>query len=65
MKAMVAGGMHDIRSGDGTEALYALKVDPEERMNLAGFPDARESLQGFRGALRSMLRRRPTVIGNR
>ena len=59
MKAMVAGGMHYIRSGDGTEELYALKADPEERMNLAGFPDARESLQGFRDALRSMLRRRP------
>ena len=62
MKALVAGGMHYIRSGDGSEELYALEVDPEERTNLAGFPDARESLEGFRGALRSMLRRRPTGL---
>jgi putative intracellular protease/amidase len=60
MKALVAGGMHYIRSGDGREELYALGPDPEERMNVAGFPDAQEALQGFRGALRSMIRmRRP------
>ena len=57
MKAMVAGGMHYIRSGDGSEELYSLEADPEERMNVAGFPDAQEALQGFRDALRSMLRR--------
>jgi len=59
MKAMVAGGMHYIRSGDGGEELYALELDPEQETNLAGFADAQETLQGFRGALRSMLRRRP------
>jgi arylsulfatase A-like enzyme len=59
MKALVAGGMHYIRSGDGREELYALGPDPEERINVAGFPDAEEVLQGFRGALRSMLRTHP------
>ena len=43
----------------------ALKVDPKERMNLAGFPDARESVQGFRDALRSMLRKRRPAIRTR
>ena len=56
MKSLVAGGMHYIRSGDGAEELYALEVDPEEQTNLAGFPDAQLSLEGFRGALRSILR---------
>jgi arylsulfatase A-like enzyme len=60
MKAMVAGGMHYIRSGDGREELYALDSDPEELMNAAGYPDAQEVLQGFRDALRSMLRSRPS-----
>src|SRR5262249_36587999 len=59
MKAMVAGGMHYIRSGDGREELYALNADPEERMNVAGLPEAQQTLEGFRGALRSMFRRRP------
>jgi arylsulfatase A-like enzyme len=58
MKAMIAGGMHYIRLGDGTEELYALNPDPEELMNVAGVKDADEVLQGFRGALRSMLRQR-------
>jgi len=65
MKAMVAGGMHYIRSGDGYEELYALDADPEEQMNLAGFPDAQESLQGFRDALRSTLRSRPRRSASR
>jgi arylsulfatase A-like enzyme len=58
MKAMIAGGMHYIRSGDGSEELYALNPDPEERINVAGFKDAQEVLQGFRGALQSMFRTR-------
>ena len=48
MKAMVAGGMHYIRSGDGSEELYALDADPEERTNLAGLPEAQRGLsRGF------------------
>src|SRR5262249_10664944 len=63
MKSLVAGGMHYIRAGDGSEELYSLDADPEERTNLAGLPDAREPLAGFRGGLRSMLRpHRPTTV---
>ncbi|MFI5459922.1 MAG: sulfatase [Isosphaerales bacterium] len=64
MKAMVAGGMHYIRSGDGREELYALGADPEERTNAAGFPEAEKALQGFRGALRSMLGTHPPAEGD-
>ncbi len=61
MKSLVAGGMHYIRSGDGAEELYALQADPQEQTNLAGLPSAQPSLEGFRGALRSILRpNRPT-----
>ncbi len=61
MKSLVAGGMHYIRSGDGAEELYALQADPQEQTNLAGLPTAQPSLEGFRGALRSILRpNRPT-----
>ncbi len=59
MKGMVLGRMHYIRSGDGSEELYALELDPEQETNLAGYAEAQEALQEFRGALRSMLRRRP------
>jgi arylsulfatase A-like enzyme len=61
MKAMVAGGMHYIRSGDGGEELYALGPDRGEQFNMATEPNAEESLQGFRGALRSLFRKRPTA----
>ncbi len=62
MKGLILAGMHYIRSGDGSEELYALEHDPEQETNLAGYADAQEALQGFRGALRSMLRRRPPAI---
>jgi arylsulfatase A-like enzyme len=63
MKSLVAGGMHYIRSADGSEELYNLKYDPEERLNLADSPKARESVQGFRDLLASMLRRRSRQEG--
>jgi arylsulfatase A-like enzyme len=59
MQAVVAGGMHYIHSGDGLEELFSLKSDPDERMNLAGLPEARGALQGFRRTLGSMLRAAP------
>jgi hypothetical protein len=61
MKAMVAGGMHYIRSGNGREELYALDSDPQEQTDAAGFPEAQEVLEGFRRGLRSMLQREPNV----
>lgn len=63
MKSLVAGGMHYIRSGDGREELYALKLDPAEKTNLTGFPEAQVSLEGFRGALRSMFQNHPPDEG--
>jgi arylsulfatase A-like enzyme len=59
MRSLVAGGMHYIRSGDGGEELFALQLDPEELTNVATYPDAQQSLEGFRTALRSMLRSHP------
>jgi hypothetical protein len=50
--------MHYIRAGDGSDELYSLAADPEERFNLAGAPMAREILQGFRERLATMLRKR-------
>jgi arylsulfatase A-like enzyme len=63
MKALVAGGMHYIRSGDGGEELYALKPDPDEQTNAAGLPAAQPVLQGFRDYLAPILRKRPTGKG--
>jgi arylsulfatase A-like enzyme len=56
MKALVAGGMHYIRTGDGREELYSLKADPQERLNLSGAPAAREILARYRASLATMVR---------
>ena len=55
MKGLIAGGMHYIRSGDGSEELFNLEADAIERTNLAGLPGAGESLQSFRAALDRIL----------
>ena len=47
MQALVAGGMHYIRTGDGGEELYALEADPEERSNVAKLPDCARGSSGF------------------
>ena len=38
MTSLVADGMHYIRMADGSEELYILDSDPEERFDLAGSP---------------------------
>jgi arylsulfatase A-like enzyme len=58
MKSLIAGGMHYIRSGDGSEELFNLSSDPEERLNLAGGSRAVEVLQRFRAGLAAMMRKR-------
>jgi arylsulfatase A-like enzyme len=58
MKSLVAGGMHYIRSADASEELYNLASDPEERLNLAGAPEASEILRRFRAGLVTMTRKR-------
>ena len=58
MKGLVAGGLHYIRAGDGSEELYSLAADPEERFNAAGAATARGILRGFRDHLATVLRKR-------
>jgi len=52
MQSLVAGGMHYIRTADGLEELYILNIDPEEKLNMAGSPNARAALERFRETLR-------------
>jgi arylsulfatase A-like enzyme len=58
LKSLVGGRMHYIRAGDGSEELYNLETDPEERLNLAGAPAAGEVLRRFRAGLAAMTRGR-------
>jgi len=58
MKSLVARGMHYIRTADGLEELYMLNSDPEERLNLAGSPNAQAVLERFRNTLGLMLKKR-------
>jgi arylsulfatase A-like enzyme len=51
MKSLVARGMHYIRTADGIEELYILSSDPEEKVNMAGSPNARAILERFRNTL--------------
>jgi arylsulfatase A-like enzyme len=54
MNALVAEGMHYIRSADELEELYLLKSDPEEAFNLAADAFAREPLKRFRTSLKAI-----------
>jgi len=63
MKALLAGGLHYIRSGDGSEELYNLESDRKEQTNLAGLPSAATILQSFRAALGWMLSKHPPSQG--
>jgi arylsulfatase A-like enzyme len=58
MKSLIAGGMHYIRTADGLEELYLLNSDPEEKVNGAGSPNARASLDRFRNTMGAMLKKR-------
>jgi hypothetical protein len=51
MRSLVAGAVHYIRSGDGSEELYSLRSDPEERHKFAGAPIASSVLRRFRASL--------------
>jgi arylsulfatase A-like enzyme len=55
MKSLIAEGMHYIKEADGLEELYLLRTDPEEQLNLAGFPIAAQPLRRFRTSLSAML----------
>jgi hypothetical protein len=58
MKSLIGWGMHYIRSGDGSEELYNLTSDPEERINGAGLPGAQNIIQRFRSELGSLFKTR-------
>jgi len=62
MQAMVAEGMHYIRTADGLEELYLLRSDPEEQSNLAAYSFASEPLQRFRARLSAMLKKQPAQL---
>ena len=57
MKSLVARGMHYIRTADGLEELYELSSDPEEKVNMAGSPNAQAILERFRNTLGLMKKR--------
>jgi arylsulfatase A-like enzyme len=58
MMSLIGGGMHYIRSGDGSEELYSLRSDPEERLNISGGSRAGDILRRYRAHLEAMLRKR-------
>jgi hypothetical protein len=62
MEALVADGMHYIRSADGLEELYHLNSDPEEQSNLAAYSFAQETLQQFRTRMSAMLKKQPPQL---
>ena len=67
MKALIAEGMHYIRSADGLEELYLLKSDPQEQSNVASVSvRLAEPLRRFRAACRqnsSEITPRPVPAG--
>ena len=58
MKAVIAAGMHYIQMGDGSEELYNINSDVEEKVNLAPIGDNLAVLVEFRNLLDLMLQRR-------
>jgi len=48
---------HYIRNGDGSEELYALATDPDEKHNLSGNPGSAPLLEKYRALLRATLKR--------
>lgn len=56
MRSLVDAQWHYIRNGDGIEELYAYRVDPEERRNLADTPGHAAVLESMRTALAGMPR---------
>lgn len=57
MKAVVAAGMHYIQMADGSEELYNIDSDVEEKVNLALVGDNAPIVVEFRNLLGLMLQR--------
>ena len=60
--SLVASGHHYFRDGMGTEALYDLRSDPFERVNLVGSSDGNQSVGAFRKMLVEVLTDNPGSI---
>ena len=58
MKSVVAAGMHYIQMADGSEELYNMNSDVEEKVNLAGDASALPVLLEFRNLLGLLLKKR-------
>ena len=58
LKSVVAAGMHYIQVADGTEELYNLKTDVEEKTNLTRDPAVLPVLIQFRNLLPMLLKKR-------
>jgi arylsulfatase A-like enzyme len=58
MKAVIAAGMHYIQMADGSEELFKLSSDVEEKANLANNPDMFPVLVELRNLLGLMLHKR-------
>jgi hypothetical protein len=54
MKSLVRDGFHYIRNGDGSEELYDLARDIEERHDLSGIPEYQTHVVESRSTLRSV-----------
>ncbi len=58
MKSVIAAGMHYIQMADGSEELFNMNSDVEEKVNLAGGADALPILLQLRNLLGLMLEKR-------
>ena len=55
MKSIIIGSMHYIRNGDGTEEVYDLHEDPEERNDLIRMPRGAEAAAKARNIIEKIL----------
>ena len=51
MESVTDDAYHYIRNGDGTEELYSLRNDPDERHNVSGRDDMRSTIERYRAYL--------------
>ncbi len=65
MQTLVWDGLGYIRNGDGTEELYDLASDPEQRVDLSSSETGASRLPGFRERLREMLGVDSLAVGRR
>jgi arylsulfatase A-like enzyme len=57
--SVVAQGFHYVRSGEGTERLFDLRVDPYEQLDVSSIPIGQAKLTDFRNMLLNVLSCQP------